>query len=149
MNALGFRPPLYIGKTGRREPPENGEITLPSKHRIRNSIPGCLRPITLPFGHEGSLQYWIFSNERVINFCFFKPKCQSGVRTRYPRFPRQAALTTAPGFPPMSQDMNVNTRHICNQDWASRNSTSHVYWICDTSTDGSSTSVRYYKGKWQ
>ena len=46
-----------IGQTGPGEPPEDGEmgeITLPSKHRIRNSNPGGLRPSTLPLGHGGS-----------------------------------------------------------------------------------------------
>ena len=32
------------------------EATLPSRYRIRNSIPGGLRPSTLPLGHEGSPQ---------------------------------------------------------------------------------------------
>ena len=39
------------------ESPEDGEmseITLPSRHRIRNSTPGGMRPSTLPLGHGGS-----------------------------------------------------------------------------------------------
>ena len=39
-------------------------MTLPSRHRIRNSKLGGLRPSTLPLGHEGTPQYWIFTNER-------------------------------------------------------------------------------------
>ena len=45
---------IIIGQTG---PPENGEMnemTLPSRHRIRNSSPGGLRPSTLPLGYNGS-----------------------------------------------------------------------------------------------
>ena len=34
-------------------------MTLPSRHRIRNSSPGGLRPSTLPLGHRGSPQYWV------------------------------------------------------------------------------------------
>ena len=44
------------------EPPEDGEMiemTLSSKHRIRNSRPGGLRPSTLPLGNGGSPQYWL------------------------------------------------------------------------------------------
>ena len=33
------------------------EMTLSSRHRIRNSIPGGLRPSTLPLGHGGSPRY--------------------------------------------------------------------------------------------
>ena len=43
----------HIGSTGPGEPPEDGEmieITLSSRHRIRNSSPGGLRPSTLPLG---------------------------------------------------------------------------------------------------
>ena len=35
------------------------EITLPSRHRIRNSNPDCLRPSLLLLDHGGSSQYWI------------------------------------------------------------------------------------------
>ena len=50
----------HIGYTGPGEPPEDGEMiemTLSSRHRIRNSSPGGLRPSTLPLGHGGSPQY--------------------------------------------------------------------------------------------
>ena len=52
----------HIGQTGPGEPPEDGEMiemTLSSRHRIRNSSPGGLRPSTLPLGHGGSPQYWL------------------------------------------------------------------------------------------
>ena len=32
-------------------------MTLPSRHRIRNSNPSGMRPSTLPLGHRGSPQY--------------------------------------------------------------------------------------------
>ena len=50
----------HTGYIGQGEPPEDGEMsemTLPSRHKIRNSNPGGLRPSTLPLGHEGSPQY--------------------------------------------------------------------------------------------
>ena len=34
-------------------------MTLSSRHRIRNSSPGGLRPSTPPLGHGGSPQYWL------------------------------------------------------------------------------------------
>ena len=34
-------------------------MTLSSRHRIRNSSPGGLRPSTLPLGHGGSPQYYL------------------------------------------------------------------------------------------
>ena len=33
------------------------EMTVPSRHRIRNSSPGGLRPNTLPLGHGNSPEY--------------------------------------------------------------------------------------------
>ena len=49
-------------------------MTLPSRHRIRNSSPGGLRPSTLPFGHGGSPQYWLshVDGEETF-FISFKP----------------------------------------------------------------------------
>ena len=49
------------------ESPEDGEMsemTLPSRHRIRNSSPGGPRPSTLPLVHGGSSEYLIFTSER-------------------------------------------------------------------------------------
>ena len=40
----------HTSKIGPGEPPDDGEMsemTLPSRHRIRNSKPGCRRPSTL------------------------------------------------------------------------------------------------------
>ena len=50
----------HIGLTGPGEHPEDGEmneLTLSSRHGIRNSGPGGLRPSTLPLVHGGSPQY--------------------------------------------------------------------------------------------
>ena len=47
-------------------------MTLPSRHRIRNSSPGGPWPRTLPLGHSGSLQYGIFLCELRRNMFFFE-----------------------------------------------------------------------------
>ena len=75
-------------------------MTLSSKHRIRNSSPGGLRPSTLPLGHGGSPQYWLphVDGEETF-FCFFQT-AETGNRTpnsgvkgsganHYPRAPAQ------------------------------------------------------------
>ena len=72
--ALGHLCP-HIGKTGPGEPPEAGEMnemTLSSRHRIRNSSPGGLRPSTLPLGHVGSILSFTGGWGRNI-FVSFKP----------------------------------------------------------------------------
>ena len=63
----------HIGKTGREEPPQDGEMnemTLPSRRRIRNSSPGGLRPSMLPLGHRGTILILRVSGEET--FCFFE-----------------------------------------------------------------------------
>ena len=71
-----------------------------------------LRPSTLPLGHAGSPQYWIFMSEQGVTYVPLKPECQSGGRTRDLRLSTLvqhctnvtqmfcvywAAVTTAPG----------------------------------------------------
>ena len=46
------------------------EMTLSSRHRIRNSSPGGLRPSTLPLGHGGSPQYWLSHVDGEDTFLF-------------------------------------------------------------------------------
>ena len=56
----------HAGYSGPGEPPEDGEMsamTLPSRHRIRNSNPGGLGASTLPLGHGGSPQYLVLRVE--------------------------------------------------------------------------------------
>ena len=48
------------------------EMTLPSRHRIRNSNPVGLRPSTLPLGHGGSSQYCVLRVDRGETFFFFQ-----------------------------------------------------------------------------
>ena len=45
-------------------------MALPYRHNIWNSSPGDLRPRTLPLGHRGSPQYWIFTSVRGRNILF-------------------------------------------------------------------------------
>ena len=74
----------HIGWTGPGEPREDGEIiemTLSSRHRIRNSSPGGQKSSTLPLGLGGSPQYWLshVDGEETI-FCFFQT-AETGNRT--------------------------------------------------------------------
>ena len=78
------------------------EMTLLSRHRIRNSSPGGLRPSTLPLGHGDSPQYeWMEFYEWMEkkHFRFFQT-AETGKRTpssgvkgsganHYPRAPAQ------------------------------------------------------------
>ena len=68
-------------------------MTLSSRHRIRSSSPGGLRPSSLPLGHGGSPQYWIITSEQGGNI--FLTGGQSGVWTPDLQLSKQAALTTA------------------------------------------------------
>ena len=93
------------------------EMTLSTRHRIRNLSPGCLRPNTLPLGRGGSPKYWIIvTSERERNILFLWNLGQSGFRTRDLRLSKQAALTTAPWPPPLfwSSTHPANTRHSPN-----------------------------------
>ena len=60
----------HIGQIGPGEPPEDGEMTLPSKHRIR----------TLPLGHRGSPQYLVLGVDGEETFFFFQT-AETGRRT--------------------------------------------------------------------
>ena len=63
----------HIGSSGPGESPEDdemNEMTLSSRHRIRNSSPGGMRSSTLPLGHWGFPQYWIITSERGRNILF-------------------------------------------------------------------------------
>ena len=68
-------------------PSAHDEVTLPSRHRIRNSSPGALRPSTLLLSHGGSNAphntyecSLRVSGEEI--FVSLKPECQSGGRIR-------------------------------------------------------------------
>ena len=83
------------------------EVTLPSRHQIRNLGPSGLRPSTSSLGHRGikSLQV---SEEVAI---FLKLEYQWGhepATSDFPRniFSKQAVLTTAPGPPPCSRPID-------------------------------------------
>ena len=60
----------HIGYVRPEDRPQDGDLTLPSRHRIRNLRPGGLRPSMLRLGHGGSLQYCIFTRERGRNIRF-------------------------------------------------------------------------------
>ena len=46
------------------------EMTLSSRHRIRDLNPGGLRPSTLPLGHGGSPQYYLSHVDGEETFLF-------------------------------------------------------------------------------
>ena len=78
------------------------EMTLPSRHRIRNSIAGGLRPRALPLGNHRSppppphnIEFLRVGG--VETSVSLNPECQSGGRTRGLQLSKQAALTNAPG----------------------------------------------------
>ena len=56
-------------------------MTLSSRHRIRNSSPGGLRPSTLPLGHGGSPQYWLSHVDGEETFFVFFQTADTGNRT--------------------------------------------------------------------
>ena len=55
-------------------------MTLSSRHMIRNSSPGGLRPSTPPLGHGGSPQYRVLHVDGEETFCFFQT-ADTGNRT--------------------------------------------------------------------
>ena len=56
------------------------EMTLSSRHRIRNSSTGGLMPSTLPLGHGGSPQYWLSHVDGEETF-FVSLTAETGNRT--------------------------------------------------------------------
>ena len=73
-------------------------MTMPSSHRFRNSSHVGLRLSTLPLGHGGSPQYWIFTSERQRNiWLFWNLKAREGLEPAIFDFPSWQLLTTAPG----------------------------------------------------
>ena len=103
MNRASGHLCAHIGLTGPGKPPKDGEMiemTLSSRHRIRNSSPGGLRPSTLPLGHGGSPQYWLshVDGEGTF-FVSFKPP-RPGTE---PRTLAWTATTTLGPPPPGSQ----------------------------------------------
>ena len=65
-NESGFTPLLCTYRLNWA--PEDGEITLPSRHMICNSNPGGLRPSTLTLGHNTEFYKWMGKKY----FCFFQ-----------------------------------------------------------------------------
>ena len=75
------------------------EMTLSSRHRIRNSSPCGLRQSKLPLGHRGSPQYWLSHVDvEETFFVSFKPPIP-GAELRTLAW-KAAVLTTTLGPPP-------------------------------------------------
>ena len=96
-------------------------MTLSSRHRIRNSSPGGLRPSTLPLGHGGSPQDWLSHVDGKETFCFFQTAetgnraPSSGVKgsgaNHYPRAPAldRLRLSTLPLTHRFSESFDIRT----------------------------------------
>ena len=83
-------------------------MTLSSRHRIRNSSPGGLRPSTLPLGHNTDFHTWMGKK----HFVSFKPP-RLGTEPRTLAW-KAAVLTTPLGPPPnrfVNRDLNGIIRH--------------------------------------
>ena len=83
-------------------------MTLPSRHKIRNSKPGGLRPSTLPLGHGGSAQYCVLRVDGEETILFFSQTAETGKRAQnssvkgsganhYPRAPTLPVKCYKPG----------------------------------------------------
>ena len=68
------------------------EVTLPSRHRIQNLGPRGLRPSTLPLGHRGSPQHWMWEWIGKKQFVSLKIEYQIGGRTCNLRLSKQAVF---------------------------------------------------------
>ena len=81
-------------------------MKLSSRHRMRNSSPGGLRPSTLPLGHGGSPQYWLshVDGEETF-FVSFKPP-RPGTEARTLAW-KAAVLTTTLGPPPFRHCISI------------------------------------------
>ena len=88
-------------------------MTLSSRHRIRNSSPGGLRPGTLPLGHGGSPQYWLSHVDGEETFLVsFKPP-RPGTEPRTLAW-KAAVLTTTLGPPPKPLPVVTVVRQYAN-----------------------------------
>ena len=84
-------------------------MTLSSRHRIRNSNPGGLRPSTLPLGHGGSPQYWLSHVDGEETFFVSLKPPRPGTEPRTLAW-KAAVLTTTLGPPPSPRDVTAFLR---------------------------------------
>ena len=95
----------YRLNTGAVEPSEDdemNEMTLPSRHGIRDSSPGGLRSSTLHLGLSTILNLYDIIRMKK-HFASLKLDGHSGVRACDLRLSKNAALTTAPGAPEIAR----------------------------------------------
>ena len=106
-NEWGFRPPWCTYRLNwAEEPPEDGEMnemTLPSRHRIRNSSPGGLRPSE----HRRSPQYWIFTSKRRRNFFFWNLNARAWFEPAITDIPSRQPLHQGPR--PLNVKKTINS----------------------------------------
>ena len=88
-------------------------MTLSSRHRIRNSNPGGLRPSTLPLGHGGSPQYWLSHVDGEETFFVSLKPPRPGTEPRTLAW-KAAVLTTTLGPPPTQRSVKTHCRQwVC------------------------------------
>ena len=105
------------------------EMTLSSRHRIRQSSPGGLRPSTLPLGHGGSPKYWLshVDGEETFLVSFKPPRPETEPRTLAWK---AAVLTTTLGPPPLQYG---NRMTVWNQICFFFQKSSLLFWLRDIS----------------
>ena len=95
---------------------EMSEMTLPARHRIRNSNPVGLRPSTLPLCHGGSPQYWVL---RVDGGKFFLFLLNRWDRETNPKFAKGSGANNYPRAPAHETGYKAAIYiglHICEQN---------------------------------
>ena len=86
------------------------EMTLSSRHRIRNTRPGGLRPSTLPHGHGGSPQYWLWEVDGEETILFLTQFPRPGTEPRTLAW-KAAVLTTTLGPRPFWRTKSHTTQN--------------------------------------
>ena len=80
------------------------------QERIINSSSSGLRPRTLPLGHGGSPQYWIFTSELRRNICFFESWMpERGDKFASPDFPGRLMSFNHYNMVPALQKQNFHS----------------------------------------
>ena len=113
-------------------------MTLSSRHRIRNSSPGGLRPSTLPLGHGGSPKYWLshVDGEETFFVSFKPPRSGTAPRTLASK---AAVLTTTLG-PPPRRCGTTTIQAISTTSWA--------LWFVSVTLGALYESVRFSSHFW-
>ena len=92
-------------------------MTLHSRHRIRNSSPDGLRPITPPFGHVGSHNIESLRVRGEETFCFFENRRQEwGSNLWTPTF-QAGSFNQCTRAPPAPSTIPINLYKLTQNIW--------------------------------